>query len=1418
MLDEAPSAATQLTELLLSQAEVTRLALGPALGEGEASRVYAGRFRGHRVAIKCGKPGMDEVLLREAQALALAAGPSVPFLHGVGRASDTGSVRLVMELCAGPSVASTCRRELSPAERLELCERVFVACAPALLQLHALGWAHGDVKPENLCERGAQDRRVVLLDFGLASQETQVTSGTPRYLPPEVLKGEPVSPLQADSYALFLTLGEILDPSLELVDGGTVTSIPEAWRELLVTALRGSPSGRPSLRALWDEALDKKLVAPVGTGVGAVQREYVATRLHEFSSFEASQAPALSDASLDFSSHQGREEDVGSRPPTPAGRTDQWLLVLWFQLSAIEAQHDALTRRRVLRPSGDLSAHDRLRFLARLLGPQASQWQFGTVSDDKLVETLLGLAVSRDLGSLTQAELYNALSDSAGAVAHDDATNALDQQVALALRLRQPPVPRNLLVQVAELSESSEALRLEAARVARQMGELPLARRLGATVGSAAARLEGALVALRSGERNEALAIAAELSGSAEAKVKGHALAILARAMLDEGQTEEALRTCASGPECAPLAETRALCLLAMQRNDEAERSVETGEALAETDEESARLSAVRGMLAHARGEPERAVACFERAVEQARAAGAALEEATYATGVAAAGSDAGRLDLALAASERAELLFEALRSPLPMARTVLARCSVLAAVGAEAELTLLVQRGLQLARRGGDFRCEGFFHLCLCDGLSDLEVRRSSARAAERLLEPASVEDRLRAAARAFSVQGQHDPEVAAWAQQVTQPEVLLEWWKAKADALLRFPPPAGAKATLASLAVPIVEQLELLGQAGSAGGARGPALVAGALLAERAGLAERAHALLQRASDAAGHFLAHVPTKHQRTARRLPWVLEAHGRRLGAHSSSAQLADVESLLRSLGRRDGFRGLLKQVLDMLLLWTEVERGLLLLRAPGGKLVVRAARNLDRRDLSEEQRRLSLTMAERAVQERHAVVAVDAMSDLPSIHRSVHALSLRSVLAVPLIARGEVLGVAYLDDRVKRAAFGAHELSWANLISTVAALAIADERDRLLLERALRRARRAEEQLSDRLQQKETALEMATRELTHIRQERKLRGDYSRIVHQSRAMQELLGIVDRVAQSDIPALICGESGTGKELIARAVAEAGPRRDKPFVAENCAAVPEGLMESTLFGHQRGAFTGASQNQDGLFVMAHRGTLFLDEIGEMSLALQSKLLRVLQEGQVRPLGASRSRPVDVRLLAATNRDLKLLVEEGRFREDLYYRLHVVQLNLPPLRERPEDIEALVRHFLRLHGDEHKTISKGALARLSSFSWPGNIRQLENEVRRMLVLGGDELTAADLSPEVLRGSEDAPQATTLREKVDALERRLLVDALEQTSGNRTRAAEILGLSRFGLQKMAQRLDIPLARAVQRSGRNRTRGLDDL
>ena len=313
---------------------------------------------------------------------------------------------------------------------------------------------------------------------------------------------------------------------------------------------------------------------------------------------------------------------------------------------------------------------------------------------------------------------------------------------------------------------------------------------------------------------------------------------------------------------------------------------------------------------------------------------------------------------------------------------------------------------------------------------------------------------------------------------------------------------------------------------------------------------------------------------------------------------------------------------------------------------------------------------------------------------------------------------------------------------------------------------------------------------------------------FQHIIGQSKAMQEVFKLVRKVIPTDITVLLTGETGTGKELIARAIHYNGPRKEKLFVTQNCAALPDTLLESELFGHTRGAFTGASQDKKGLFELADGGTILLDEIADTSAAFQLRLLRVLQEGEFRPLGSEKSLTVNVRVISATNKDLKQSVEEGTFREDLFYRLSVFPIRIPPLRERREDIPILVDHFIRKYqkklSKSIKGIDKKALQFLTSATFNGNVRELENEIQRALALAEPETV---ITTELISGSLklERPDFSSLldtrkslKEATEALEQMVIKEKLAENDWNITHTAKALGLSRVGLQKKIQRYGI--------------------
>ena len=311
------------------------------------------------------------------------------------------------------------------------------------------------------------------------------------------------------------------------------------------------------------------------------------------------------------------------------------------------------------------------------------------------------------------------------------------------------------------------------------------------------------------------------------------------------------------------------------------------------------------------------------------------------------------------------------------------------------------------------------------------------------------------------------------------------------------------------------------------------------------------------------------------------------------------------------------------------------------------------------------------------------------------------------------------------------------------------------------------------------------------------------------VVCESRAMRDLLELASRVARHNTTVLITGESGTGKEVLARAIHRMSPRAERSFVAINCAAIPEHLLESELFGHSKGSFTGATADRAGLFELAHEGTLLLDEVGDLPLELQAKLLRVLEEGEVRRIGGREPRKVDVRVLAATAKLLERAVEQGEFRADLFYRLNVVRLHLAPLRERPEDVPALLTHFARQAAQRlgHPvSVTPAALAALSQHSWPGNVRELRNAVERAAVLGGDrQLDAKDfaLGGMGLNGNGNGANGhgtgpLDLKTQVEAVERVAIQRALEASGGNRRQAAGLLGISLRTLFYKMRRLPV--------------------
>lgn len=454
-------------------------------------------------------------------------------------------------------------------------------------------------------------------------------------------------------------------------------------------------------------------------------------------------------------------------------------------------------------------------------------------------------------------------------------------------------------------------------------------------------------------------------------------------------------------------------------------------------------------------------------------------------------------------------------------------------------------------------------------------------------------------------------------------------------------------------------------------------------------------------------------------------------------------------------------------LLDAVIEVTHADKGFVLL-VREGKPEIAAARNLEQRDIPDGVRHLSDSIIAQVIASRKPLIVSDALNDtMFRGSESVMNLKLCSVMVAPLMAQGQLLGLIYVGNDNVVSLFEQSSLDVLTIFAGQASLIL---QNAILLN-----------QLSfDRDQMAE-------------RLEKKRFGD---IIGSSPGLLEVFSKVEKVAGTDISVLITGETGTGKELIAREVHQRSNRAKGPFIVVNCGAIPENLMESELFGHVKGAFTGAIATRPGKFQQAHGGTLFLDEVGEMPLSLQVKLLRALQERVVIKIGDSRPEKVDIRVVAATNRTLEDEIEKGSFREDLYYRLNVVNLHLPPLRERGDDVLLIAKLMLKRYAEEFsaqvKGFTPGAIEAMRRYGWPGNVRQLENRIKKALVLADATL----VGPEDMDLREDAlEKVLPLSEAREEFTRRYILQVLERNNGNRTQTARDIGVDPRTIFRYLQR-----------------------
>ena len=497
-------------------------------------------------------------------------------------------------------------------------------------------------------------------------------------------------------------------------------------------------------------------------------------------------------------------------------------------------------------------------------------------------------------------------------------------------------------------------------------------------------------------------------------------------------------------------------------------------------------------------------------------------------------------------------------------------------------------------------------------------------------------------------------------------------------------------------------------------------------------------------------------------------------------------------AVCRTLEQEDRIERSAALLVDAAITLTRAERGFLFL-LEDGRISLALGRNFAREPVPAPESKFSRTLLEKALKAKKPILLQDAASDGEFAGvESISDLGLRSVLAVPLRYRSSVLGLLAVDHRLTSNAFQLHD---AELLAGLAGLACAHlgaAQERQALSKLKRKNARLQRQLGKRGKpDRQGPIETVGGP------------GFAGLVGTSPSMQKLYAEMERILESDATVVIEGESGTGKELVARALHFHSHLADRPFVVENCGALPDTLLESELFGHVKGAFTGATRNRKGRFEEADGGTMFLDEVGEMSPAMQSRLLRVLQEGEIRPIGSNEVRHVEVRVIAATNADLMAKVKAGEFREDLYYRLKVIGLRLPPLRERKGDVVLLVDHFLAIEaaevGKEPRTLGEAAGKALEAYGWPGNVRELRNEMRRLTLLGEEEVLFEELSPVIQENSVttsgDPGPDHPLPQRVQALEIAAIEAALVKEPGNRSRAAKLLGITRFSLLRKIEK-----------------------
>ncbi|MFK7988281.1 MAG: sigma 54-interacting transcriptional regulator [Sandaracinaceae bacterium] len=1303
--------------------------------------------------------------------------------------------------------------------------RVAIDVLRALLHLHEHDRVHGDLKPENLIVSGSTR----LIDLGLCVPVgARLAGGTGGYLAPELLRGGPAS-VASDLFALgktLLELGGAPEHDLRRLIEGASSPDPGDRPASAVAALAmlgelPHPEDRGALPWEGDGALAAAaafaerggtwvMEAPSGAGRSRMAEELMRDAAQRW-------IPAVHLSTRALSARFGGAGTLAERCLRGSRALGNLRVVLDNDGTSEDERRAVLalarghkvSERGVLLVMGAAPALANtleregatVHGLAPLCREQVASLlsRAGARSPDTLVEALTVRTRGR-AGRAAEAALWLAAAPErsdeevlqrAGWETPDAMRpRSSGQAIAWATEALEAGTPHRaawcIEQAVDEPTRHAEAGPL-LARAWFEAGRLEAAHALYAHFEPAADRLTRARLAARLGRHEEVLSLVDPVT-NAEGDV------LYAASALALGRMKELHERIERGLERGDSASMRARLLLvrsdaALRSHDPVAAMEDARSALAIAGDDLAQAARAEGRLGSAyalSGDPHRALLHQRRALRAVEEAGDVGALPSYVINVAVAEHATGDLGAALRRYEEGARLAKGLGRVGMQAAAEVNRAGLLVHLGARDEAERVLADAQQAAERAG----------------AEVYVAQARLIEAERVApsDPDAAVEHARHARAAFDACGA--------VRQALEARLLVHEIRRgdAADAFAAMHEDTLAAAGLETRALLLRAEVALSQDRTNDAATLAEDALERARDGSDAELEARAWAFTAQVHRHTGSVDASRRTEMAtatlaRVAERLPAGLRE--RFLADRADWAQPPTSSRPLRSGALGDGGRRLLLLMRRVLLdgderrvLEAAVDEAIALTRAERAFLLqtgdaVRIARNLDRATIHRGQ--FSRSAAERVLETGEPLMTQMATSD-PALAgaRSVADLGLRSILCVPIRSREEVVGALYLDHRFESARFGDDDLELVSALADIIGLALENGR---LHREAAARARELERTNREVRDQNRVATERLA-ELEQRLANTVDAGETAGIVGTSRSIRHALAVARRVAPSDLSVLIEGESGTGKELFARFVHDESRRREEPFLALNCGALPETLLESELFGHVRGAFTGATRDHPGLFRTTRGGTLLLDEIGEMPLRMQVRLLRVLQEREVRPLGSTRSEPVDVRIIAATHRHLDRDVEAGRFRQDLYFRLVGVRLTLPPLRERRDDIPGLVERLLdRIAaepGMRAVTLSRAAMGALLLHDWPGNVRELEQALRRGILIGdGDILGPDDLA---LAFGQVVDRASALR----TFDRGLVERALSAAGGNKSKAARTLGVSRPTLYRWIKRYDL--------------------